>query len=42
MKVTTDACLFGAWAASLINNEQLLIKKMIQERKLFVSLNPSL
>jgi tRNA1Val (adenine37-N6)-methyltransferase len=29
MKVCTDACLFGAWTASLINNEQLKIKNCL-------------
>jgi tRNA1Val (adenine37-N6)-methyltransferase len=29
MKVTTDACLFGAWAAEEINNEQLRINNCL-------------
>jgi tRNA1Val (adenine37-N6)-methyltransferase len=29
MKVTTDGCLFGAWAAREINNEKLKIKNVL-------------
>ncbi|MBS1656411.1 MAG: methyltransferase, partial [Bacteroidetes bacterium] len=29
MKVTTDACLFGAWAASVIKNEKIKIKNVV-------------
>jgi tRNA1Val (adenine37-N6)-methyltransferase len=29
MKVTTDACLFGAWVANEINNEELKIKNCL-------------
>src|SRR6187397_3302705 len=29
MKVTTDACLFGAWVADEINNEELKIKNCL-------------
>ena len=29
MKVTTDACLFGAWVADEINNEELKINNIL-------------
>jgi tRNA1Val (adenine37-N6)-methyltransferase len=29
MKVCTDACLFGAWAADIINNEELMINNAL-------------